>query len=672
MRRGKRNKISGQAWLFGLAVPGVVLFMLFSLLPYDKMVGQWPLGIRQSEVMVYQELFDYRPGQHVEGHAETFTLTTGRDGSAKLATEAGEREATTAAIAPGTFALHFTNSSASEATALAFAPADLPSLIVLYAQAVADSLPIMAPSVSLVQLQRDGKKAEPYLVQEMITPEYVLLHAPVAMALIGKDGTIEPEERTMPAPLDTIAGSGDASPFRADRFDTTATAALCLLAYAEERTPLLRGQAGALYDRVVGGVAPVYIMKGAQTEGNSPRSLQDAFRTAMGDAEGQARITRLAGQLRADSAAWAARLLAIDSVAVPVLAKGRNIGLVQAEVDRTREDFLQRLFHPALTGFMGQPTDARPVDVVELDPWLKPFRTDPDTLRFFRGKYDIDHDLVIPPGMAVVLERGARWFMAPGVSVVVNGELHMRGTELNPVFIRPQEATAPWGSIAVNGTGDTRVRIRGLRISGGGDLLADGIHHGGMLSFIGADVAMDNSNVGEAFGAASVSARRGRIQLADSYFYEDHRSIVTLTEVEGVIERCGFGMAIRSGSEDERAAIRLRASDIQVRNCTFAELPFTALRMGRGSEATVTGCRFNGNAVALTAVDGSKAQVQRSEFHGNKKVFILRSEHPLLGGAEVKEEGNGFHSNGTFKEVDAASTLTSARLEANQAEGAQP
>lgn len=671
MRRGKRSKINGQAWLFGLAIPGIALFMLFSLLPYDKMVGQWPLGIRQNEVMLYQELFDYRPGQHVEGHAETFTLGTRRDGGATLGSEAGTREASMHSMGQGGFILHFAESSPNEPAAMAFTPADLPLLVTLYAQAVADSLPIMAPTVTLVKLERDGKKAEPFLVQEMITPEYVLFHAPVSMTLIGKDGSIEPEERAIPAPMDTIGESAHGS-FRADRFDTTVTAALGLLAYVEGRTPLLRGQAGAMYDRVVGGITPLYAMKGAQDGAPASPDLQEAFRTAMGSTANHARIVRMAEQLHTDSALWAERLLAIDSAAVPVLAKGRNIGLVQAEVDRTREEFLQRLFHPSLSGFMGQPAEPSMEEMVELDPWLKPFRTDPDTLRFYRGKYDIDHDLVIPPGMAVVLERGARWFMAPGVSVVVNGELHMRGTDLNPVFIRPQDATTPWGAIAVNGDGNTRVRIRGLRMSGGSDLLADGIYHGGMLSFIGADVTMDNCNIGEAFGAATISVRRGRFQLADSYFNEAHRSFLALTEVEGAIERCGFGMPSRSAVGEERSAVRMRASDMQIRNCTFAELPFTVLRLSRASEATVSGCRFTGNASVLVAVDGAKAEVRRSEFYGNNKVFVLRSEHPLLGGATVKEEGNSFVGNGTFKEVDAASTFTSARLEANEAEAAQP
>ncbi|HMN06548.1 MAG TPA: hypothetical protein PKD45_12545 [Flavobacteriales bacterium] len=657
MRRGKRSKINGQAWLFGLAVPGVALFMLFSLLPYDKMVGQWPLGIRQGEVMAFQELFDHRPGQHVEGHAEILSLNANGERSATLATEHAERQAAMQATGPGSFTLHFTSSSPDEAAAMAFVAADLPSLVVLYAQAVADSLPIMAPPVSLVKLQRDGRKGEPYLVQELVTPEYILKHAPVSMTLVGRDGTISPEDRSVPAPMDTIGKDNGTSPFRADRFDTSATAALGLLAIAEDREPLLRGQAGAMYDRVVGGITPLYAMKGAQADADAPQELQEAFRAAMGSVADQARIMRLAKQLHADSALWAQRLLAIDSAAVPVLAKGRNIGLVQAEVDRTRELFLQRLFHPEVERFIGQPAPVQAPRAVALDPWLAQFRSGKDTLRFVRGKYDIDHDLVVPAGMAIVLEKGTRWFMAPGVSVVVNGELHMRGTDVNPVFIRPQDAAAPWGCIAVNGTGRTRVRIQGLRISGGSDLLAEGVYHGGMLSFIGADVTIANSSMEEAFGAATVSVKRGTLHLSDSYFAAAHGSYVRLTEVKGAMERCGFGQPDRASATDGRAALSLRASQMQIKGCTVVDMPFTALRLGRGSKADMSGMRFTGNGTAIMALDGSSAQVVRSEFTGNKKVFVLRSEHPLLGGAEVKEEGNSYSSNGTFKEVDAASKL---------------
>ncbi|MBS1945574.1 MAG: right-handed parallel beta-helix repeat-containing protein [Bacteroidetes bacterium] len=656
MRKGKRSKPTGQAWIFGLAVPAVALFMLFSLLPYERMTGHWPLGIKADEVMAFQELFDHRPGQHAEGHAELMQLTAEGEGRAKL--QANGQEGTAQVIALGgnerAIGLDFPEEHPFEgAVSLLLAPADLASLEVLYAQAVADSLPLMAPPVKVVKLERDGRKAEPCLVQERITPAYLLQHAPVAMELIGPDGPGTGGERFRSSATDSIGRPGNAA---AGRFDTAATAAVGLLACATLRTDLLDGASGAMQDAVTHTIVPLFAMRGASTAVPG-EALSKAFRSAYAEAANQQRILRTAERLRADSAAWAARLLAIDTTVVPVLAKGRNLGLVQAEVDRKREQFLRRLFHPDVEGFIGTAAQAAAPAEPALDPWLLQFRTNRDTLRFVRGKYDIDHDLVLPAGMAVVLEKGARWFMAPGVSVVINGELHARGTDVNPVFIRPQDEAAPWGSIAVNGTGRTRVRITGLRISGGGNLWCAGVRHAGMLSFIGADVRMDKCAIEEAFGDAAVSAVRCSFRLADSYFTGAHVDCIDLAETDGTMERCSFGQVSATAAGVERNTVSMRASHVLLRNCTFADLPFTALRVARSGEATVQGGRFSGNKVAIAAVDGSTVQVKGCEFTGNGTVFVLRRERPVLGGATLKEEGGTFTGNTVLKEVDAASKL---------------
>lgn len=669
MRKGRRSRTTVQAWLFGLAVPAVALFMLFSLLPYDRMVERWPWGIGKEEVMTYQRLFDRRPGQHVEGHAETFALTAGDRDSVTLSV--GEDKVTAAlgplmaggkgTPVPGGIALGFSDERPFRgADAMALVPADLRSLVVLYAQAVAEPLDILSPGIALVQVERDGKKLGPFLAQERITNNYVLKHQPMAMALVAEDGAVARDGRAAKPTGDTLGSGVVRSPMLAGHFDTTATAALGLLALAEQRVDLLNGEAGSLYDRVTGRVLPLYRMRCGTDTSKGDGLVPTAFHNALANRKNQARIHRLAAHLRADSAAWAARFLAIDSVAVPVLANGRNIGLVRAEVDRTRERFMQRLFHPATAGFIGAPTEPVAAAAIPFDPWLRPFRTDPDTIRFVRGKYEIDHDLVLPMGTAVVLERGARWFIAPGVSVVVNGELHMRGTDLNPVFIRPMDDARPFGSIAVNGNEATRVRIRGLRMSGGSDLLLDGVRHGGMLSFINTDVRMDHCSIGPSFGDASISQRRGTLVMADCYLSGAAQGYVDLAEVDGSVERSAFIQPAGGGDAAARAALALRSSHMLVRGCTFTDLPFTALRSGQKSEVLVTGCRFTGNAMAIRGSDGASLYVDASTFTGNNTVFVLQCDKVVLGGATLTLYANTLAGNTTEREVDGASTVKSA------------
>ena len=613
--------------------------------------------------MAYQELFDHRPGQHAEGHAPVFTLSEEASGKATLRNGADAGVAGTLVAWPtetvpsGAFGLDFAEAHLFEgAAALTFVPASLNSLLAMYAQAVADSLPIVSPPVRLVQLERDGRKMGPYLVEERMTPVYVLQHGEPAMAWVEPDGQIRNEDGQSTEQPDSLSAAQEMPLFRADRFNADATAALWLLAAIEQRTGLLEGGAGVFYDRLTGEVLPVHgMMMLGSREPKVPYAA--AFREAMGSAATQKRIIRLAQKFRADSAAWTSRLLALDSALVPVLAKGRNLGLVQAEVDRGRERFLQRMFHPDLAAFKGVPDTQLAKSDIPLDPWLTQFHVQRDTIRFVRGKYDIDHDLVLPQGMAVVLEKGTRWFMAPGVSVVVNGELHMRGTDLNPVFIRPQEGSGPYGSIAVNGAGGTRVRITGLRISDGSGMQREGLRHQGMLSFIGCQVRMDHCAIGESFGRAAVSAKRGPFQMMDCSLTGAHGSFLDLAEVTGAVDRCSFTQPVATGLATGRAAVDMRASHILLRGCSFIGLPYAAARAGHAGELLVMGTKFSGNTTAINAIDGSKVSVEGCDFTDNGKVFLLRGIRPVLGGAILKSYANTFAGNGAEQDVDAASKV---------------
>ncbi|MGV3636802.1 MAG: hypothetical protein ACO1NQ_04050, partial [Flavobacteriales bacterium] len=103
-----------------------------------------------------------------------------------------------------------------------------------------------------------------------------------------------------------------------------------------------------------------------------------------------------------------------------------------------------------------------------------------DSIIFPRGKYMINEDLVFPAGHAVLMLQGARVFMGQGRSILVKGDLYIRGTLRNPVFIRPQEDAQPFGSIAVLGGSSQQVAVSGLYVSGGAGAKLAGIVCGGM------------------------------------------------------------------------------------------------------------------------------------------------------------------------------------------------
>lgn len=630
MRRGKRAPLRANAWLFGLAVPAVVLFVLFSLMPYERMVASWPLGIKAGEVMQYQRFFDRRPGQHAEGQAEAITLEGiggGCEGGALRFEGLGySGEVQAAPAAGGGWVLTFPPEQLfGGRRSVVVVPASLRSLRAKYAQVIADSLGLLGPEVLLTRVTRCGKDLGPFLVQERITEEFVRREAPFGHTLQGADSTL---------------GPGD--PHR--------LAAWALMACGEERADLVDAPALA-QDTIGGAIIPLYAMRAAVAD----TAHRGAFRSVLASTAIVERLGGLAQRLRADSAAWSARLLAIDSVWVPVLAQGRNIGLVQAEVDRGREELLHRLFHPDPARMLGATVPAASTCTIVLDPWLKPFLTEPDTLRFYRGKYAIDHDLILPEGMALVLEKGTRWNLAPGVRVQVNGELHIRGTALNPVFLRPDDPAAPYGTLAVNGDGRTRCRIRGLRMSGGSEARIGNVHHAGMLSLHGVDLQLVNSEIEEAFGPAAVEVASGGVLVQDCTFSGAHQGTLDLARVEGTVERCTFTSPTASGP-----AVRMNACTVLVRNCTWTEARPVALAAGHRTRALVLGGTFTKGGTAIAATDSAAVHVDGSTFTGNATVFSLRRVHPELGGAVLVGYANTYDANGKQEEVDAASRLGTA------------
>jgi len=663
MSKGKRARPKANAWLFALGIPLVALFVLFSLLPYDRMVERWPLGIGKEEVMAYQFIFDHRPGQHVQGKVGKLFLESLSDDRMLVTLDDEHDTATVADGLSGAITLTFPQDRPFQGLAgVRLLPANIHSLQAKYAQLVADSLGILSPQLSVVEVVRSGKALGPFLQEARITPEFLLKRASVSTALLNADGSVPRNRTASSLPMDTLVAPGGRSWSGAERFDTSATAALGLLACAEQRHDLLKGSAGAMYDQATGRITPLYGLAASADSAANAGAPAIPYGDALSTSAAQARIVRLAAQLRADSATWEARFLAVDSAWVPVLAKGRNIGLVQAEVDGVRNTFMQHLFHPDPSAFIGSPVPTKAWPAVPLDPWLAKYRSQPDTLRFVRGKYDIDHDLVIPHGIALVLERGTRWNIAPGVSVVVNGELHIRGTDLNPVFIRPQDEARPYGAIAVHGDGATRVRITGLQMSGGSGVWYDGVAYRGMLAFHSADVRMQHCIIGAALGENTLAINRGQVFLNDNQFTDAAHSFIRLSEVRGSVEQCSFAEAAKGGEGTDRSGMMLRACHLLVKGCTFTGLPFTALRIDRGSEAMVTGSTFAGNSSAIRAADGSSVDVDQCIFNGNAMVYTLREDNPVLGGAALTTHTNTLNGNAALRDMDAASRTDSSTV----------
>ena len=550
MRRYKRARPKWRAWGFAVLVPALFLFALFSLLPYDAMVGRWPLGIRNAEVMAYQPWFDHRPGQAVDVELPVVGLSG--NGSAARWDSAGVAAPVEVVATRGAEVLL----RSAQAPGRALWPASIGSLRDLYVKLLADTFGVHAPAISLVSFERDGGDQGVHVLERVPAGDAPLKGLPADVLLLGigdRDHAVAP-----------LRGEVPAAALRTSHEDDRLWGAYALLLYARDRIDLPAGEAAFAFDPVLGRVLPLYHALPADTTGQAHRPLAAFAHERLRSDGTRAAMQALAAQLLNDSAYWTDRLGAVDGQWEPALAGGRSLGLTGASTRTQRMEFLARLFHPDPVAFFGEARSTPvglPVAAAAIPGWMERFRSEPDTIRLPRGKYDVDEDIILPRGTALVLERGARLFMAPGVRLVVDAPLHARGTALNPVFIRPQDASRPYGAVIVRGDGATECCLRGVRMSGGAGAEIDGVRYGASLSFVRCRVTLAESDIEAPGQDALLEVRRGAVDFLNTRFGKGARAAVRLQDVRGTLRNCTFtggpeGLVVEGGDVRSEATGR--------------------------------------------------------------------------------------------------------------------
>lgn len=667
MKRSRRTNSPFKALLLGIVVPVTLLLALFSLMPYEVMTRHWPLGVQRQEVEFFQRWFDRRPAEVQVDSILRFDLdsigaqepvadasavtrwfsTTGYRDSVQVMRSLKQADA---------WRIDFPERQYYQGQrSVVLIPADLASIRARFAQLVAEEQGTVMPEVGLVRLYIGGKDRGVFTCEERITPDMLERQgfAEVANDLgVAKavDGNAEMEARTWTAQR---AAQGDTA-----HMDPAAVTTLGLLRYALDQRD--NWDPRALFDRSRGRWMPVdYAV---------PRQWKDLFgdnATAgtwpwLQTPQAHTAMRALAERLRADSARWSERFAAEEATWAAALSGGASIGYVQARLASERKAFLTRLFAPAPEAVFGDPVPAGALAQapLKLDPWLAPYAHG-DTLRFDRGVHTIDHDIEVPRGMSVIIGKGARFFIAPGRSLVVNGPLYMRGTDPNPVFIRPVDANAPYGVIAVHGDGNTPCVLRGVRMSGGSSAWIAGRYHSGMLTFQDCKVTLEDCTISGSGGEDAVNVKRGQVRLIGCVFSAAKDDLVDLDYTRGEVRGCTFVGAMAGDTLASNGdGLDLSDSRILVEECHFEGLGDKGLSAGEGTEVFVQGSVFRNNTLGMAVKDRSVAHAERNVFAANKKVFGVYRKKSVFGGGTLTVFGNTYEGNAAEREVDAHSTFT--------------
>ncbi|MBP7514926.1 MAG: right-handed parallel beta-helix repeat-containing protein [Flavobacteriales bacterium] len=651
--RSKRKKGSTPvALLTGLGLPLLALFGVFSLIPYESMTARWPMGITADEVHAYQHWFDQRPDTMAEVEVERFDLDTDGpcsdgDGSVRRLTTKDRVDTVTFSRAGDDPILVFSGSrTLDDQHAVRLSPADMSSIRVLYAAEVAHAYGMPSGKTRVVKLGSCGDDEGLFLVQEAIDQRFVDAHGSPGSLLVDSSSAKENGLVAQEAAR-SLHGLGEGDLGRINRNAAAVWALVMSAARNGDARPM------AWFDPANGRYEPAFGASASIQAAVSDQGRQ-AVEQYLGTNDAQEKIRVLAATMRQDSADLTARLAEIDARNASAFVGDTRIGYVRAQLVHERAEFLRRLFHPELE--VGAPMQkaadgGTQVARGDLDPLLRKYLVG-DTIRFPRAKHLIDHVITVPAGYGVVLEKGARLNMAPGSGLVVHGSLHMRGTGLNPVFVRPTDDGAAWAGIQVKGSGETRCVITGLKMSGGGASMTDEGLLKAMLGFQGCDVSITKSVITDAKGEAAIAVLRGSLKMEETVLGSGPSALVDASFAACTFTKCSFL------GEGTAQGIKGNGAKISATDCGFTKFGSTGIDLSMRSRAALKRCVFSGNNTAVQATNGAEVAADGCTFSGNAVgIALKRLKEGQDGGSAVVYQ-NTFVSNGADKEVDAASRWT--------------
>ncbi|MEZ4805882.1 MAG: hypothetical protein R2815_00215 [Flavobacteriales bacterium] len=690
-RSAKRARIGPSTLLVGVAVPLGLLAGVVVLTSPHRLTGKWPIGIQPEEVRTYARWKGLLTEPERTRTADVYQLNGGA-GACVLDGDGGRWHRTW--FEADGYGDHVQVRSGEDgAIAIAFGsatpfrtqhridlvPATVRSIRAKYIEVLATELGLPVPEVSFVRVIACGRDLGIHLKQEAIDRTFLTKRRLTDATLFraGIDASC-PQGMFPEAVDDTLRNAELRSTWTAlyaglmqegvdegaGPLDREATIAWLLMRWLEDGDHRLCATVPYALRRSTGTVMPLFERSEGTGKGDRMMATADPMTAMLRDASVVAGLKAKREELNEVRWRMKERFAAIDQAWLPILAEEGDLVWARAIASRMADELLDaRLakgdpvaYHarrwaapPGLATFI----DAGPllattpvavegaVPLERLSARFRSARIDGDTLFFGRGKYEIDEEIILPAGKALVIEKGARLYMGPASGLMVQGPLSVRGTSLNPVFIRAVDDARPFKGIAVRGNGSAPCALSGLKMSGGGDGAA-------LLRFEGASsVNLDRCELRSAQDGV-LTMVGGSLSMASSEL-AGNGTLLTLDQVRATVVSTSF-IGTASG-------IVLSGGRALFDRASLQGFNGAALKAGQAAQVLVLDTRFERNATAIEAVDLATVHVSGVSFDNNALVFALRREDPIQGGGHVVTYNNAFVGNAREREVDAYSTI---------------
>lgn len=687
------------AWLVGLVGVFALLVATFALVATDRLAGDWPLGIGKAEVTNYATWLDVDFSDTSSRAVEVFYLSAsgkskrclwedegrgwdrrwmegdGYGDSVKVRRQRSEEGGFVVRLREGTLL--------REQQSFVLRPAGVEGIRDKYMEALATELGLLTPEVTLVRVVSCGKDLGLFRKEEVVDAHFLQRRGmqdgaafnTVFDARIGHDllPVIEDDSAATAALRSIWSMGGKADPTPVDvgnTMDKHALASWLLLRWLADPGDPLGEEAVMGFRWGQRQVVPVYRAprRNAMSSGPIPTYRSTPITVLLQDADLRAQFRAAQDDLLARRGQLRERAEAIERTWVPVLAGEGALDLAFAQAGRIRDELLfHRLSQRDAFDQLLRPLERMPgwsvfnsapeVTLVAAVPpasedhlrtllRMTKLRSTGDSIIFPRGKYVIEQDLLLPGGTHVVMLPGARLEIAPGRRIVCHGDLHIRGTRINPVFIRPQRDGDPYAGLEVIGNGSGEVRISGLQMSGGGAGGATMVRIQGMERTQVEGTILEGER-----GAQLLWVAGGEVALIGCSATGGYLSF---TQVQGLLK----GVDVRGAARGTGAAgLVVDGARIRMEGGSIVRSTGAALDVRNSAQVLLLNARYEENGTALLAMDGSLVNVSSCRFAGNTTVFDLRSEKATRGGTRLILYTNEFLNNTRDRVVDGRSVV---------------
>lgn len=703
-RSAKPRQVGFWAWVFGLIIVGGGLVALFSLTATDRIARDLPLGIDPKEVRTYAALFNRRPVEVGNTLPEIlrFGGSMGKDDC--IDQQQGGRWYTRWFEAEGYgdsvevrqlrdragYMLRFKkNAPLNGQRRMLLVPATVQDIRSEYLELIASELGVITPSIGYVRVIGCGKELGLYRREERIDQDFIerrgLRNA--SLLKVGLDPD-RPDEQFAVVAGDSaerafLRGSLERAYAEAQQGKTDALAELVdeeaatawlLMAWIDGRDG--RSEPVVLaHQWTTGRMIPLYRSpRGVKVDSSDAPLAFNPITPLLARPDFRARLVERAKDLAKDLPGLKERFEGARRSWLPVLSDDVSMPFALTVAEREEKRIVERIssspdvdhwprehvFGPGHATFLsGMPVPPKVIatrshsDQLAMLVQRYKVKVFGDTVFFARGKYSIDEDLIFPSGTSVVLNEGARLFLAPKVNVRCTGDLHVRGTLRNPVFIRPQIEASPFGTIAVLGSGSRTCSISGLFISGGSGALIDGVRHDGMISVQGmANTELHNSVIEEHAAESGVAVFGGQVGIEGVRSGDARKAAIQLSFAQGTIRSCQF----KPGPSQRGSGVHLEASRVAIASCSFDLPNGTGVKADAASQVLVCGCTFTECAKAIESSEGTLIHLADNTF-ANNRVALSGSGSTSVAGAHFILYTNTFTENTTDRALDVNSRV---------------